>query len=98
MKPQNLAVFLGSLFALAVVFFGASVNGPKDPVPNVQTSVPMKSLDKQIEQKIPDPPVLHKRIIKVSEKDSTEFVSNQDGQEAKYTDDRIQPTLKENLR
>lgn len=98
MKPQNLAVFLGSLFALAVVFFGASVNGPKDAVPNVQTSAPMKSLDKQIEQKIPDPPVPHKRIIKVSEKDSTEFVSNQDGQETKYTDDRNQPALKENLR
>ena len=98
MKPQNVAVVLGSLFALAVVFFGASVNGPKDPVPNVQTSAPMNPLEKQIEQKIPDPPVPHKRIMKVSEKDSTEFVNNQDGSDVKYTDDRIQPTLKENLR
>ncbi|HMD13931.1 MAG TPA: hypothetical protein VKI62_04850 [Bacteroidota bacterium] len=98
MKPQNLAVLFGSLFALAVVFFGASVNGQKDPGPNVQTSAPMKSLDKQIEQKIPDPPVPHKGIIEVSEKDSTEFVNNQGDQEAKYTDDHIQQTGKENLR
>lgn len=98
MKPQNLAVFLGSLFALAVVFFGVSVNGPKDAMPNIQTSAPMKSLEKQIEQKIPDPPVPQKRIIKVSEKDSTEFVNNQDDPEVKYTDDRNQPTQKENLR
>ena len=58
----------------------------------------MRSLDKQIEQKIPDPPVPQKRIIKVSEKDSTEFVDNQGGQEAKYTDDRIQSIPKENPR
>jgi|SRR5208283_4393880 len=98
MKPQTLAVVLGALFALGVVFFGASINQTNNPLPDVQNPNPTKLLEKKTDQEVPARPVSPKKVIEESENDSTEIVDNQEGQEVKYTDERIQPVVQENLK